>query len=91
MSAASEVDVLTGDAVSGLKTLGPVQLSVGLRRLLIDQFSADALRHLAALKESGAPGAQARRRLGADSIEELAEMLRSGRKPTVGWWQRHAA
>jgi hypothetical protein len=33
----------------------------------------------------------ARRKLDSASVEELAEMLTSGRKPTIGWWRRHAA
>jgi hypothetical protein len=72
-----------------LLTPQPVRLSVSLKRLLISQFSPDALRTLAALMEANAPGMDARRDLSNASLEELAEMLTSSRKPTYGWWCRH--
>jgi len=69
----------------------PVRLSVSLRRLLVSQFSASDLRHLASLMAANSPGMVARVRLDDASVEELADMLTSGRKPTIGFWRRHAA
>ena len=68
----------------------PVRLSLSLRRLLVSQFGASDLRHLASLMEAESPGLVARSRLDDASVEELAEMLTSGRKPTLGWWRRHS-
>ena len=67
----------------------PVRLSVSLKRVLISQFTPDALRTLAALMEAESPGMDARRDLSNASLDELAEMLTSSRKPTYGWWTRH--
>jgi len=67
----------------------PVRLSLSLRRLLVSQFSASDLRHLASLMEAESPGMIARVRLSDASVDELADMLTSGRKPTYGWWARH--
>lgn len=69
----------------------PLKLSLSLRRLLVDQFDAETLRHLAALKESETPGSIARRNLSEASKDELAEMLTAGRTPTIGWWRRRAS
>ena len=69
----------------------PICLSVSLKRVLLDQFTPDALRNLASLIEDEQPGMVARLRLSNASIEELAAMLTSGRKPTLGWWRRNAA
>ena len=66
----------------------PVHLSLSLRKLLIDQFDEDALRHLAALKAAESPRRLARRRLSTAKAEELAEMLTLGKIPTYGWWSR---
>ena len=65
-----------------------VRLSLAVKRLLIDTFTADDLRQLAALKDAQSPGMVARRNLSAASVEELAEMLTAGKVPTVGWWAR---
>jgi hypothetical protein len=64
------------------------ELSPGLKRALIDQFSPTDLRDLAAAMEMETPRMVARRRLSDDSIEELAEMLTTGKWPTIGWWRR---
>ena len=69
---------------------GVVRPSVALRRLLAEQFSADTLRQLAGLMEAQTPGMLARRRLSGASLDELAVMLTSARRPTIGWWRRHA-
>jgi 3-methyladenine DNA glycosylase/8-oxoguanine DNA glycosylase len=66
-----------------------VRLSLSLRRCLVSQFTASDLRHLAATMEAGSPGMIARSRLSDASIDELAEMLTAGRKPTYGWWCRN--
>ena len=80
---------MTPDWLDELLTPQPVRLSLSLRRLLVSQFSPDALRTLAALMEANAPGMDARRDLSNASLEELAQMLTAGRKPTYGWWCRH--
>jgi hypothetical protein len=52
----------------------------------LDQLSPSVLRHLAAAKEF------ARRTHYDDTetmAEELADMLVTGRRPTVGWYRRH--
>lgn len=67
----------------------PVHVSLSLKRLLVDQFTPDTLRTLAWLKEHDSPGMVARRDLSNASIEELADILTAGRKPTIGWWSRH--
>jgi|GEM_PF-2418995 len=68
----------------------PVRLSLSLRRLLVSQFSASDLRHLASLMEAESPGMIARRNLSNASLEELAELLTSGGRPTIGFWRRHS-
>jgi hypothetical protein len=67
----------------------PLRISDSLKELILGLFTASQLRHLAALKESRAPGVRARRTLDAASADELAEMLLDGKTPTVGWWRRH--
>ena len=69
----------------------PIHVSLSLKRLLVDLFDAETLRHLATLMESECPGMIARARLDDASVEELADLLTNGRKPTIGWWSRHAA
>jgi hypothetical protein len=69
----------------------PVRLSLSLRRLLIEHFDAAVLYELAWLKQHESPGMIARRNLSDASIGELADLLTAGRKPTIGWWSRHAA
>jgi hypothetical protein len=71
-------------------TTPPVRMSVSLRRLLVSQFTASDLRHLAALMEANTPGMIARARLSDASIDVLADMLTAGRKPTYGWWTRNS-
>src|SRR5450759_1844390 len=67
----------------------PVRLSLSRRQLLVSQFSASDLRHLASLMEANSPGMIARVRLDDASVEELAALLTAGRKPTIGFWTRH--
>ena len=67
----------------------PVRLSLSLRRLLVSQFSASDLRHLASLMQANTPGMIARSRLSNASVDQLADMLTSSRTPTLGWWTRH--
>ena len=67
----------------------PLHLSVSLKRLLMEQFPTDTLRHLVALREAESPGTIARKRLSEAKLEELAEMLTTGNRiPTIGWWRR---
>ncbi|MGA8724140.1 MAG: hypothetical protein WB565_03810 [Acidimicrobiales bacterium] len=66
----------------------PLRISDSLKELILGLFTASQLRHLAALKESAAPGMRARHNLDDKSAEELAQMLLDGRTPTVGWWRR---
>jgi hypothetical protein len=66
-----------------------VKWSLDIRRLFIDQFTPGDLRHLASLMESETPARKARRNLSPEAAEELASILVSGGKPTIGWWRRH--
>jgi hypothetical protein len=66
----------------------PVPLPVSLKRVLVQQFTADDLLHLAWLKYAESPGLMARRNLTDEGIEELATMLTDGKIPTCGWWRR---
>lgn len=65
-------------------------LSKGLREVMLDQFDASQLRELAALSDSRSARAMARLSLSRASAEELADMIVSGRKATVGWWRRNS-
>jgi hypothetical protein len=78
----------THSATLHLQSTPTVRLSLAVKRLLIDTFTADDLRQLAALKDAQSPGMVARRNLSDASIEELAEMLTNARTPTIGWWSR---
>jgi hypothetical protein len=51
----------------------------------LDSLTASTLRHLAALREERD---RARYIDYQTMAEELAVMLREGRKPTIGWYQR---
>ena len=62
----------------------PIRLSVSTKRLIVSQFTSEALRHLASLMEYESPGMVARRRLSESSVNALAEMYVSGKTPTVG-------
>ena len=76
-------------ALQGRWTSAPIRLSVSLKRLLISQFTPEALRHLASVMENESPGMVARRRLNETSVNALADILVTGKKPTVGWWLRN--
>jgi hypothetical protein len=67
----------------------PTHVSRHLKDLLLELCSADQLLHLAAIKRAREPYLVARRRLSQASLEELAEMVCGGKRPTVGWWSRH--
>ena len=89
-----DAPVTTGANVKTTTTLHPhrtppVRLSLSLRRLLIEHFDAAVLYELAWLKQHECPGLIARARLSDASVEELADLLTAGRKPTLGWWTRH--
>ncbi len=71
-------------------TKTPVRLPLSLRRVLVQQFSAEDLRHLAWLKANAAPDLVARRRLSEASLDELAVLLTAGKSPSIGWWRRAA-
>ncbi len=43
------------------------------------------------LKLADSPNVRARCALGSASVVELAEMVVSGRKPTIGWYRRARA
>lgn len=70
---------------------GVIRLSTSLRRVLAEQFSADTLRSLAALREAERPGAIARRELTPGGVDELARIIERGSVPTIGFWRRHAS
>lgn len=76
-------------AIQGRWTSAPIRLSVSLKRLLVSQFTPDALRQLAAVIEYESPGMVARRRLNETGVNALADILVTGKKPTVGWWLRN--
>jgi len=67
----------------------PIHVSLSLKRLLVDLFDAETLRTLAWQKEHENPGWAARQSLSDASVDQLADMLTAGRKPTIGWWTRH--
>lgn len=69
--------------------MSPPILSEKARRLLLDQFTPEQLRHIAALKEGDSPGMRARRLVDATAVDELVEMISAGETPTIGWWKRH--
>jgi hypothetical protein len=54
----------------------------------LDRLSPSVLRHLAAAKERAA-----RPRYDDTDVmaQELAAMVMQGRRPTIGWYQRHRA
>jgi hypothetical protein len=64
-------------------------LSLNLRRVFVSHFHPSVLRELASLMEAESPGMVARARLSDASLDEFAEMVAAGRKPTIGWWTRH--
>ncbi len=68
-----------------------IRLSVSLKRLLVEQFTPDALRQIAASMDDERPRMVARRRLSEASVEALAEMICAGHVATIGWWKRNAA
>ena len=76
-------------ALQGRWTDAPIRLSLSLKRLLVSQFTPEALRHLASMMEDESPGMVARRRLNETGVNALAEILVTGNKPTIGWWSRN--
>jgi hypothetical protein len=54
----------------------------------LDRLSPSVLRHLAAAKEGASKPSYDDTEAMA---EELAAMLTSGRRPTIGWYRRHRA
>ena len=79
----------SGWEAAGRWTSAPIRLSVSTKRLLVSQFTSEALRHLACLMEYESPGMIARRRLSESSVNALAEMYVTGQTPTIGWWCRN--
>jgi hypothetical protein len=67
-----------------------IDVSDSLRLLIADSFTTDELRQLAAVRDARSPRGIARRSLDEASREELADMIVSGKRPTVGWWRRHS-
>ncbi len=54
----------------------------------LNGLTPEELRHLAAAKEARSPETRARKGLAPEAIDELATMLLSGRRPSLGWWRR---
>jgi hypothetical protein len=54
-------------------------------------MSPAVLRELAAIIEAREPRRRAIAALSPEKLEELADMLIAGKRPTVGWWQRARA
>jgi len=65
-------------------------LPLAARRLLIAQFTPEALIELGHQLQAAAPGRRAHQQLDDAGVDALAEMLAAGRTPTIGWWMRHA-
>ena len=57
-----------------------------LLTLLADHATSDELAHMAAAKRLTE---NPRTRLSAEAVEEFADLLEAGRRPALGWWQRH--
>ena len=68
---------------------GPIPPSTSLRELL-EQLSADQLSHILACKRARAVRATVRRSLSAASVEDLADRIIKGERPTIGWWRRNS-
>jgi hypothetical protein len=51
--------------------------------------SPEVLRELAAVIEKRDPARRARQSLTPESLEELADMLLAGKRPSLGWWVRN--
>jgi hypothetical protein len=67
----------------------PIPLPESLKRVLVQQFTADDLRHLAWLKDAESPGLMARRHLTDEGVEELVDIItRRNSFPTVGFFRR---
>jgi hypothetical protein len=58
---------------------------------ILPSTSPQVLRELAALIEEREPSRRARQSLSPDKLDELADMLLRGKRPTIGWWQRALA
>ncbi len=54
----------------------------------VTDLSPRFLRELAAAIEARQPDAVAIRMLSRERLDQLADMLISGKKPTIGWWRR---
>ena len=67
----------------------PIEVSDSLRIVIANSFTTSELRHLAAIRDAESPSAIARRSLDEASVAELADMIVSGKTPTIGWWRRH--
>ena len=68
---------------------GLVRLSVSLKRVFVEQFTPEALRHIASLMESESPRTVASRSLSDASLNKFAEMPTAGRTPTIAFWRKH--
>lgn len=55
----------------------------------VTSLSPTALRELAAAIEATDTSGQAQRDLSPEAASDLADLLIAGKRPTVGWWQRH--
>jgi hypothetical protein len=79
--------ITSGNAAEQNPDAGEAQLS------FLPSTTPEVLRELAALIESREPNRagspEARRSLSPEALAELADMLRTRRRPTVGWWCRH--
>lgn len=73
--------------------LDETHISAHMRNLLLTNFTPEQLRAMASRLEDQTPDRRRRRRwrqmLEDADFEELADMLVSGRTPTIGWWRRH--
>jgi hypothetical protein len=56
---------------------------------LLRDLGPTALREIASVMEATSPASVGRSRLTDEGRADLADMLLSGRKPTIGWWERH--
>ena len=65
-------------------------LSDPVRLLLLEECSADQLRHLAGIKDAREPRSATRRSLDRASAEELADLYLAGGRPTIGFFLRRS-
>jgi hypothetical protein len=86
----SAANTKTESATLHVRHFPPPPMTLAVKRLLIDTFTADALRQLAWLMDQEEPRTAARRNLSPEGIEELADIITNRHSvPTVGFFRRN--